>query len=852
MLSLHNVGGGKEAGSYYEKADDYYTRDQSPSRWEGKGAKILGLEGPVAIEDFRELLDGNLPDGSRIQVSSAGHRGGTDLTFSAPKSLSLQAMIGGDERLIKAHDRAVKRALAYAETLIAYRYTEQGETSRIPSGIMTAATFRHELSRACDPQLHTHCVVLNLTPRPDGQWRAIENEALYRHKMLMGALYRAELAREVQKLGYQVRRTRDDGLFELAHFTEEQLGEFSSRAKLMEEALAGEGKSRDAVSAKEMEILTIATRPKKTNVDREVLRKFWLEKSVSAKIRFNIPKKTLEPEKEPKPAGPVQALRFAMDHATERQAVVSEDKIVRAALEFAVGQSTYDEIKKEINKAVLKGALIRKEDRYTTPQAQEREKEILALEEIGRNRVPSIIDKMEILLRLQGLGLNQGQQEAAALILTTKNRVSGVQGLAGTGKTFMLESARKLAEEEGFEIRGVAPSAAAARELEKTGIKSQTLAAFDYSQNKDLHKKTLLVMDEAGMVPSRQMQAVLSAVEKADARVLLVGDIQQLKAVEAGKPFAQLQANGMATAGMGEIQRQINPRLKTAVELAAQGNVFQSLALMEKDITEIQNPQERYERIARDFTSLPAEERNQTLIVSGTNAARKAINEEVRKNLGLGENGKQVEILENKDLTRAEVKQIEKYSVGDYVKPHRSYRSLNIEAKELCKVVEVNASHVVLEKSDGNRINWEPVRQSKFSVYQPEIRELAAGDRVRITENDHQKGLNNGDHAIVKKIDKDRIHFARKDGKEFSLEPSRPLHLDHGYCSTVHSAQGRTCERVLMDADVQSLTSSRDTYYVALSRARHEAKIYTNDRERLPAMMARENVKEAALEIHRN
>jgi hypothetical protein len=237
------------------------------------------------------------------------------------------------------------------------------------------------------------------------------------------------------------------------------------------------------------------------------------------------------------------------------------------------------------------------------------------------------------------------------------------------------------------------------------------------------------------------------------------------------------------------------------------------------------------------------------LIVSGTNAARRAINEEVRKNLGLEGNGRQVETLENKDLTRAELKQIEKYAVGDYAKPRRSYRSLNVKARELCRVVEVNSSHVVLEKPDGNRVKWEPIKQNKFSIYRPEFREIAAGDRIRITENDHQKGLNNGDYAIVRKVEKDRIHIAREDGKEFSLEPSKPLHLDHGYCSTVHSAQGRTCERVLMDVDVQSLTSSRDTYYVALSRARREAKIYTNNRERLPEMMARENLKEAALEI---
>lgn len=850
MLSIHNVGGGKEAGNYYEKADDYYTRDQSPSRWQGKGAKILGLEGAVAIDDFRELLDGNLPDGSQIQVAAAGHRGGTDLTFSAPKSLSLQALVGGDQRLVKAHDRAVQRALAYAEGLIDYRYTEKGITSKINSGIMTAATFRHELSRACDPQLHTHCVVLNLTQRPDKQWRAIDNEVLYRQKMLMGALYRAELAREVQKLGYHVRRTRDDGLFELAHFTGKQLDEFSSRAKAMEEALSGKGKSREGVSAKEMEILTIATRPKKTKVDREVLHKYWEEKIRRAEIHFKIPQEISKPEKELKNPAPLQALRFAADHATERQAVVTEDQIIRAALEYGVGQTTYDEIKKELKRGVSKGMIIQREDRYTTLKAQEREREILTSEKNGRNRVPPIKEKLETFLKLQGAGLNRGQQEAASLILTTPDRVVGVQGLAGTGKTFMLETARKLAEEGGFQVLGLAPSASAARELAKTGIKSETLAAFEHSKERALSDKTLLVVDEAGMVPARQMQTVFRVAEKAGARVVLVGDTQQLKAVEAGKPFAQLQTHGMETAGMGEIQRQTNPLLKAAVELASQGDIFQSLAVMEKEITQIPKAQDRYAKIAGDYLLLGPHERNRTLIVSGTNAARKAINEEVRKGLDLEGKGLEIEILENKDLTRAEIKQIEKYSVGDYVKSHRVYRSLNLKNQELCKVVAVQSTCVVLEKSDGKQIKWEPARRNKFSVYRPERREVALGDRIRITENDHSKGLNNGDMAMVKKIEKKQIYLEREDGKTFSLERTKPLHLDHGYCSTVHSAQGRTCERVLMDADVQSLTSSRDTYYVAISRARKEAKIYTNDRERLPEIMARENIKEAALEIN--
>ena len=186
MLSIANVGGGQEASRYYEKSDDYYTQGRSPSQWQGKLAKLLKFESEVKPKDFEKLLDGIIPHGEKIQIAAAGRRGGTDLTFSAPKSVSMQALIGMDKSLMDAHDRAVSVALQYAETLVNYRQTLEGVTQKVSSKNMIAATFRHELSRACDPQLHTHCVVINMTRRPDGQWRAMDNELFYKQKMLMG------------------------------------------------------------------------------------------------------------------------------------------------------------------------------------------------------------------------------------------------------------------------------------------------------------------------------------------------------------------------------------------------------------------------------------------------------------------------------------------------------------------------------------------------------------------------------------------------------------------------------------------------------------------------------------------
>lgn len=258
MLSIANVGGSREAGLYYEKSDEYYTKGRSPSQWQGKAAEMLGLSGEVKIEDFKNLLDGNLPDGSMIQVNGTGHRGGSDLTFSAPKSVSLQALVGGDLRLIDAHDRAVKRTLNYAETLVLYRRTVGGETQKVLSGNFVAATFRHKLSRSCDPQLHTHCVVLNFTQREDVQWRAMDNELFFRQKMLMGAFYRAELARELQVLGYEIRTLDPNGTFELAQYSDQQLEQFSQRSQGIEAALEKQGKSRETVK-------TVTPRPKRSS-----------------------------------------------------------------------------------------------------------------------------------------------------------------------------------------------------------------------------------------------------------------------------------------------------------------------------------------------------------------------------------------------------------------------------------------------------------------------------------------------------------------------------------------------------------------------------------------------------------
>ena len=856
MLTLAKVTSSDAAASYYEAEDDYYAEGgRAPSAWWGEGAKALGLAGPVDAADFKTLLDGNLPDGQQIHRGGEGERtAGLDLTFSAPKSVSMQALVAGDQRLLDAHEAAVDRTLTYIESkLAAYRNTVARETQSVASGNIIAARFLHDLSRETDPQLHSHCVVLNLTRRDDGQWRALDAKPLYEQQKLLGAYYRAELAREVQTLGYAIRATHHDGRFELAHINDAQVAAFSSRSHAITQALAARGKDRAHATAHEKELASLNTRQRKCkDLDRLALRDAWREKAIALGIDWTpLPALTLADEQ--RRDAIEAAVKFAVEHLTERQSVVGHDALVAVALGRGTGVADLKDISNALHDQVLHGELVQTQDgkRYTTTAAQQREREILAIELRGRNVLRfGLHETYHARTLLCTAGLTVGQRAAAELILSTRNRVVAVQGLAGTGKTHMLRTVQEKACLP-WKIMGLAPSAAAARELEGAGITSQTVAAFLARNGNGLNSNTLVVLDEAGMVSARDMHSVLTAVENAGARIVLVGDTQQLKAVEAGRPFAQLQAAGMTVARMSDIQRQTNAILRQAVQHAATGEVRDSLALLAPKIAEVAHAGDRHAQIARHYAALQPEQQADTLIVAGTNAARASINDMVRQQLGLAGNGLMVTILERQDLTQAQLKSSLSYSAGDLVQMQRHYDSIGLRRGDLARVVTAEPGCITLHREDGVQVAWRPTAMPHVAVFQAAVRELSTGDRVRFTANNYGHQVINGDIGTVKAVERDgsRLHIEKADGSLVALDINAPLYLDHGYCTTVHAAQGQTCERVLVDADIKSAMASESLYYVAISRARSEVAIYTDDRELLPEAMARKDEKTAALDI---
>jgi hypothetical protein len=273
--------------------------------------------------------------------------------------------------------------------------------------------------------------------------------------------------------------------------------------------------------------------------------------------------------------------------------------------------------------------------------------------------------------------------------------------------------------------------------------------------------------------------------------------------------------------------------------------------VLDKHITEIVSATARFERIAEDYIALSQSERNATRVIAGTRFARNEINLCIRAKLGLTENSHDFVLLDRKDQTVAHARSILSYEVGNLVMAETDYPSLGMKPGETAFVVERRESCIILERNDGTRMQWQPALATKLTSYLPVKRPLAVGDLVRVTVNDRTRRMVNGDLAHVSDIEtggkavKLRFH----DGRTVVLDGSRPLALDYGYCSTVHASQGQTCDRVLIEADAHSLTAGASTFYVAISRARYNAHIYTDDRELLPFAMDRKFEAEAALDV---
>lgn len=870
-----------QAASYYE-ADDYYTDGGvSPSEWQGDGARQLGLSGEVDREVFRELLDGRLPDGQQLGTSRSGkieHRPGWDVTMSAPKSVSIMAEVAGDRRLIAAHDTAVKTALAFAERhASATRVRTDGSVERQQTGNLAIANFRHDTSRAQDPQLHTHNVVLNLTRDAQGIWRSLEPRALYQLQKAIGAVYRQELAIGVRALGYAIDKGKDSA-FEIKGVSADVIRAFSERAAQVEARLAERGQTRETASAQEKQIAALDTRAAKEDLRREDLVKAWRATADSAGFGAEVRQALVAEAKElatnPEhraalaAAGQLaahQAVAFAAESLGERQAVFAAAELEKEAGRFGLGRVTARQIGDAIARATQEGALVPRTflDKrgaefagFTTATNITHERQLLRREMEGRGAVPPIMSARQATGAVARAELrsehpwNFGQREATRALLTSPDRVTGLQGYAGTAKTTtVLATVAREAAAKGVKVTALAPTASAAQTLgDALGMRGETVARHLLG-NTARQNAGLWIVDEASMLSARDMAALLDRAASAGARLLVVGDVKQLGSVGAGAAFAQLQAAGLRTAKLDEIVRQINMATKEAVLASIAGDARKALDALDRGggrIVEAATREERFTAMARTYAALSPQERARTLVIEPSREGRDVLTAEIRRELAskgeLSGPAVTLQSLVAKNLSGAEARDPMSYARGDMVRFARDYADKGVRRDGVYRVeaVDQTKAAITLASPNGNRIDWR-LRQwgaGKVEVFETKAIELRTGDRVQFTRNDREAGRINGLGGSVTGVDVDRNMATLKlnNGRvqQLDLADPRDAHLRHGWVQTAHAAQGQTSERVMVHADSRStnLVDQR-MLYVALSRATGEAVIVTDDRAQL-------------------
>jgi conjugative relaxase-like TrwC/TraI family protein len=871
MLTISKPLSADQAQSYHQKEftakeQNYWSqRGVIAGEWQGRLAGQFGLAGTVSAEDFAKLSQGQHPqsgeqlvrqrasyeyqDADGKTIKAMEHRAGWDATFSAPKSVSLTALVGGDEHVREAHRESVRVALEQLEHFTQARIG--GNYPPETTGKFIAAKFEHDTARPVDgyvaPQLHTHAVIFNVTERDNGQPRAIQPQSLFASQQFATAVYQSELTYKLCQLGYEITTGRS-GAPEIKGYTQEYLDASSPRSQQIREYLERTGRSGKEAA----EIAAHSTRDRKEiHSPGEVMaahRKLAADFGHQAEAVVRAARERSHQQE--KPVNSFERVResltFSRDKNFEREAVVDERSLIRDGLRRGMGEITHAQVRANLDARLASGEFQIVERPQSVPSRQlttaktiESEHEIIRRMREGQNHVEPILSRPQAIgIADQHPHLNRAQKSVVEDVLSSPDRIQAIQGFAGAGKTTTLTVIRGAAESQGYQVEGFAPTSRAARQLNEAGIDAGTLQGFLVrTGNPDLREhKHLYFVDESSLASTNQMREFLARIGPND-RVLLIGDIRQHQGVEAGRPFEQLQEAGMRTAKLDEIVRQQDPALKSAVELLATGHVSAALDTLQQQgrAKEIPNAGERIRAIAKSYVESP----ENTLIVSPDNASRCELNLAVRQELratgALAPEDHALHVLvQRQDMTGAERSWASHYDINDVVRYTRGSKAIGIEAAAYASVVAINpsANQLTVEKANGELATYDPRRLTGVSVYQVVQREFSVGERIQFTAPDKSLGVANRDMAAIEAIHPDsRVSVRLDNNRQIEFNPNEHRHLDHGYAVTSHSSQGLTAERVLVHADTSvhpDLLNSRFGY-VSISRASHEATLFTDD-----------------------
>lgn len=922
MLSVSSVRSSGGAANYFAK-DNYYTvsENEEAGVWHGKGAADLGLQGTVEREAFEDILNGKLPNGELVGQKD-GRKLGTDLTFSMPKSASIMAFIAGDERILAAHMSAVKKAIDFIERNYAegrtYENNPKGEPQK--TGNLVVALFAHDTSRALDPQGHIHAVIANLTKDLAGKWRALHNGEIWRNNTVIGQVYHAAFRSGLHKLGYETEAAGKHGVFEIKGVPKELRTEFSKRTEEIDAKIKELGIQSDYGKKK----ATLSTRDEKIEVsDKAALVQDWKDRAAAlgfdgkevlaaalerAGQRPNAIKETFEKIvghiqdrlgdlfRSPDPLVPSRAAALfmhkdevsaqhavssAIRHLSEREAAFEKGDIIRAALGFQIRGLEVERVETRIGELLKEGHLVPgKSDRadghydlVTTPVALKMEQAILDGIDAGKGKGHVLVQTADVIERLAEVTkdrpLNDGQSAAAVMILSSGDQFTLVQGVAGAGKSTMINAVARVAESESKEVlglafqnkmvsdlRGGAAAQLGVEGMKAAGIDAQTIASFvmahhenaiagegpKFEETRAALENKILLVDESSMVSSKDMLKLIEVGQALNISLHFIGDRQQLSAIEQGKSFALAQAHGATMARMDENLRQRESPLLTAVAgLTNEGFASKAIELLDTHGKVTEGGIHYLHDVADLWLGRDKKHREVTAIFTAGRADRAEVNSLVQDGLrvegSLKGEGRAVTTLLSENMTREELRYPSAYREGQVLDARMNVREIGLRKGEYTVKGVDEKGRVILERDGLTRI-IDPQRidsKHKFDRLtlneQREIK-LYEGEKIRWTERDKQLGIDKSTFAKILAVSDKGITVELEDKRSMTLLNDDPMlkRLDLGYALNAHMAQGITQKEAIqaISAYQRNLATQRGENVLA-TRATHDLHVVTDN-----------------------
>ncbi len=830
-----------QAKSYYSTAD-YYTEGQElTGQWRGEGARLLGLSGEIAPIQWDSLCDNVDPrSGETLTLrQKENRRVGFDFNFHVPKSVSILQGLTDDDRLLDAFRESVQETMRDIESEMQTRVRKAGRNEDRITGNAVWGEFVHFTSRPVgeipDPHLHAHCYLFNTTfDRDENTWKAAQIGDIKRDAPYFEATFHSRLGRKLAELGLEIERNKTG--WEIAGIDRETIDKFSRRTEQIEEFARQKGIS-DPEQKSELGART--RQRKQKHIPMDDLRREWFSR-LSDEEQGNLQRIADRIGSGPvteDPAVAREAVHLAADHCFERKSVVPERTLLAQALKRSVGKSSSHTVHQQYQQ----GDFITKDRRgrrmVTTLDVLNEEQGMLRFAREGRGTCPKLGAGTHEFSRTW---LNEGQRNAVHHVLSSRDRVILIRGAAGVGKTSMMQEAVEGIEAGGHQVFTFAPTARASRGVlrEKGFSNADTIAKL--LQDEQLHQQVagnVIWLDEAGLIGSRMMARVFQLADKLDARVILSGDRYQHGSVERGAALRLLEEEaGLTPAAIKEIQRQ-KQDYKHAVLALSEGRTRDGFRQLDdlgwvREVSEDQ----RYKALAADYLDAVGSGES-ALVIAPTHLEGERCTNEIRSGLRqsgrLGTDQHRLTVLHNSNLTEAERADAIHYSPGDVLVFHQNAKGFT--------------------KGDRVTVAAEPPpvsQAARFQLFHSDVLDVATGDVLRITRNgktpDGKHQLNNGDLVTIDRFDTEGNLVTDK-GWTISRDYG---FLAYGYAVTSMASQGMDVNRVFIGQSADSFpASSREQFYVSVSRGQRQATIYTDSKPDLLEAVCRSDERLSATEL---